>query len=217
MPAKFWKRESESSMASMSGDREKYWPLIEKRYGEKMSYWFKQMEKVGGKKYPEQIAFLKENYGFNQAHANALVMYVRGSTTSQRVASLTDYVKDLPADQKKTVKAIIKVIKSKHPKLELVISWNQPMFKLGTDYVFGISVAKRHILIAPFRAQVIKKFEKQLVEYKVNKKTIEVPNDWNIDAALLNKLVKACLAEIKTDAKVKKTKKLAKKAPARRK
>ena len=192
-------------MASMSGDREKYWPLIEKRYGEKMSYWFKQMEKVKGKKYPEQIAFLKENYGFSQAHANALVMYTRGSTTSQRVTSVTSFLKDSGPTQKKTVKAIFKTIESKYPKLELAIAWNKPIYKSGDDYVFGVEVAKNHILIAPFRASVIKEFAPKLKDYKVNKKTIAVPNDWQVDASLINGLVRACLAEIAAEKKTKKT------------
>ena len=196
----------------MSGDREKYWPLIEKRYGEKMSYWFKQMEKVEGKKYPEQVAFLKENFGFNQAHANALVMYTRGSTTSQRVTSMESYLKESPADQKKTVKAIYRAIQAKNPKLKLVMAWNKPMLKSGDDYVFGVAVTKKYILIAPFRAHVIKEFAGKLKGYKVNKKTIQVPNDWKVDSALLNGLVKACLADIAAEKKAKPVKKVVKKA-----
>lgn len=188
-------------MASMSGDREKYWPLIEKRYGEKMSYWFKQMEKVEGKKYPEQIAFLKENFGFNQAHANALVMFTRGSTTSQRVKTLTQFLDGASAEQKRTVKAIFATIKKKYPSLELVIAWNKPMLKKGDDYVFGLSITKGYILIAPFRAEVIKGQAKRLEGYKVNKKTIQVPSDWEIDSALLNGLIKDCLAVIKANKK----------------
>lgn len=37
------------------------------------------MAELVDQKYPEQIAHLRENYGFAQAHANALVMYSRGS------------------------------------------------------------------------------------------------------------------------------------------
>jgi hypothetical protein len=44
------------------GDREKHFPAIEKKYGEKMAYWFAAMKKLEGKKYPEQIAYLRENY-----------------------------------------------------------------------------------------------------------------------------------------------------------
>ena len=201
----------------MSGDRTKYWPLIEKRYGEKMSYWFKQMEKVRGKKYPEQIAFLKENYGFSQAHANALVMYTRGSTTSQRVNSLTQFLESATPEQKKTVKAIFAALKKKFPSLELVISWNKPMLKNGDDYVFGLSLTKGYILIAPFRAEVIKTLEKKLLTYKVNKKTIQVPSDWKIDTDLLNAIVKETLAEIASEEKPDKkvVKRAVKKAPAK--
>ena len=45
--------------------REAHFPAIEKKYGEKMAYWFKVMAKLEGKKYPEQIAHLRENYGFS--------------------------------------------------------------------------------------------------------------------------------------------------------
>jgi hypothetical protein len=71
--------------------REAHFPAIEKKYGEKMAYWFKVMAKLEGKKYPEQIAHLKESYGFSQAHANALVMFSRGSeSASQLLLSSTN-------------------------------------------------------------------------------------------------------------------------------
>ena len=57
-------------MAVSDGDREKYFPLIEKKYGEKMSYWFKVMKQLEGEKYPVQVAHLKENYGFKIGRAH---------------------------------------------------------------------------------------------------------------------------------------------------
>ena len=106
--------------------REAHFPAIEKRYGEKMSYWFKVMKEVEGEKYPVQIAHLKENYGFSQAHANALVMYSRGSTSSKRFETPTEFFKTVSPQQAKTMKAIFKAITSKYPQLELVVAWNQP-------------------------------------------------------------------------------------------
>ena len=186
-------------MPVSDGDREKFFPLIEKKYGEKMAYWFAIMKKLEGKKYPEQIAFLRENYGFSQAHANAVVMYSRGSTSSKRFATPTEYYKSIDAKQAKKVREIIKVITTKYPDLELVIAWNQPMLKWGNDYVFGASVATHHILIAPW-GDVLKafapKFEK-LEGVKVNKKTIGIPNDWEIDSKLLLSMISARLKEIK--------------------
>jgi hypothetical protein len=99
--------------------RESHFSAIEKKYGEKMAYWFKVMAKLDGKKYPEQIAHLKENFGFSQSHANALVMYSRGSFSSQRFANPAAYYKNLNPRQAKTIKAIFRAIKEKHPNFQL--------------------------------------------------------------------------------------------------
>ena len=185
-------------MAISDGDREKFFPAIEKKYGEKMAYWFAAMAKLKGKKYPEQIAYLRKNYGFSQAHANAVVMYSRGSTSSKRHATPAEYFKNIDPKQAKKVREIIKLIKGKFPELELVIAWNQPMLKSGKEYVFGASVATHHILIAPW-GDVLKtfapKFEK-LEGVRVNKKTIAIPNDWEVDVKLLQSMIAARLKEI---------------------
>jgi uncharacterized protein len=186
-------------MAVSDGDREKFFPLIEKKYGEKMAYWFAIMKKLEGQKYPEQIAYLRENFGFSQAHANALVMYSRGSTSSKRHETPAAYFKTIDVKQAKKVKEIIKVITTKYPDLELVMAWNQPMLKRGTDYVFGASVSTNHISIAPW-GDVLKtfapKFEK-LEGVRVTKKTVAVPNDWEIDSKLLLAMITARLKELK--------------------
>ena len=182
-------------MPAKDPSREAHFPAIEKRYGEKMKYWFAVMAKLEGKKYPEQIAHLHENFGFSQAHANALVMYSRGSTSAQRFNSLTEYYKSISPEQAKTVRAIMKTIQGKYPNLELVIAWNQPMLRDGTKYVFGISATKGYLLMAPWSTDVIEAFLPKLAEYKVNKKTIQIPSDWDLDIKLLLQIVKARLAE----------------------
>ncbi len=176
-----------------SGEREAYFPLIEKKYGEKMSYWFKVMKELEGEKYPVQIAHLKENYGFSQAHANALVMYSRGSESSKRFDTPAQYYKTIDPIQAKTLKAIFKAIQSKYPELELVIAWNQPMLKKDKSYLFGCSVATNHILIAPWDQDVLKKYTPKFKDYKVNKKTIALPNDWAVDVKLLQSMMKDSL------------------------
>lgn len=155
------------------------------------------MKAVEGEKYPVQIAHLRENYGFSQAHANALVMYSRGSESSKRFDTPTQYFKSIPADQAKTIKAIFKAIQSKYPQLELVIAWNQPMLKFEKNYLFGASVATHHILIAPWDLDVLKKYTPKFSEYRVNKKTIALPNDWKVDEKLLQAMAKDSLAGLK--------------------
>ncbi len=177
--------------------REAHFPLIEKKYGEPMSYWFDVMAEIADQKYPEQIAYLRENHGFSQSHANAVVMYSRGSKSTQRFNTPSDYYKTLDPKQAKTIRAIFKTITTKYPELELVIAWNQPMLRIGKDYVFGVSAAKNHILLAPWSKEVLAKFTPKMKDLDVKKKTIGVPNDWAVDEKLLQAMVKARLAEIK--------------------
>ena len=184
-------------MSNVSGDRESHFPAIERRYGEKITYWVADLKKLGAAKYPEQVAHLRENHGFSKAHANALVMYVRGSKNSKRFDKPKDFFDKLDPIAAKTAKRIFKEIQSKYPKLELVIAWNQPMLRSEKKYVFGLSVAKDHILLAPWSTEVLDKFQPKLSEFVVNKKTFAVPLDWQVDGALLQSMVRARLAELK--------------------
>jgi len=89
----------------------------------------------------------------------------------------------------------MRTIQGKYPKLELVIAWNQPMLRDGSKYVFGISATKGYLLMAPWSTEVLDEFRPKLTDYKVNKKTIQIPSDWEIDSKLLFQMVKARLAE----------------------
>jgi uncharacterized protein YdhG (YjbR/CyaY superfamily) len=183
-------------MPSKSPDRSSFFPLIEKKHGKPMSHWFVLMKKNADKKYADQISLLRDGHGFSQAHANAVVMYCKGSTSSKRFDSLGDYLAKIDKTQAKTIEAIFAAIRKKYPKLEQVIAWNQPMLKSGDQYVFGLSTTKSYILLGPWSKNAVTVFAKELKNYETNKKTIIVPSDWKVDATLLNKFVKARLDEI---------------------
>jgi uncharacterized protein YdhG (YjbR/CyaY superfamily) len=183
-------------MPDVSGDRSKYFPAIEKKHGGPISLWIERLEDLGDAKYPDQIAFLRENHGFSQTHANALVMHVRGSLTSKRFATPDEFLQTLDPAVKKTAKSIFSAITNKYPDLELVIAWNQPMLRLGSGYVFGLSVAKNHISLSPFSSDVLLSFAHQLKEYEVKKNTFQVPLNWKVDVSLLQSMAKARIAEM---------------------
>jgi uncharacterized protein YdhG (YjbR/CyaY superfamily) len=180
-------------MPTKDPSRKAQFPAIEKKYGKPMKHWFAIMEKMKEKKYPEQISYLRVKYKFSQVHANALVMYSRGSESAHRFNSISDYYKSIDPIQAKTIKSIFKVIRTRFPDLDLVIAWNHPMLKLGDEYIFGVSTAKNHILIAPFNATVFKEFSPYFKDHKINKKTIGLPNDWQVDSKLLLKLIAAAI------------------------
>jgi len=175
--------------------RESHFPAIEKKHGESIKYWFAVMAKIADEKYPQQIAHLRENYGFSQAHANALVMYSRGSVSAKRFETPAQYYKSIDAKQAKTARAIFKAISSKYPDAQLVIAWNQPMMHIDGKYVFGLSASKNHISMSPWSTDVIAKFAPKMKDLVLLKKTIRIPNDWDVDAKLIVAMVKARLAE----------------------
>ena len=177
-------------------DRSSYFPAIEKKYGQPMAYWFDVMSEISDRKYQEQIAYLRENHGFTQAHANALVLYSRGSTSARRFNTIDEYLATTDDVKAKTVRAMFAAITEKFPELETVIAWNQPMLRVDGKYVFGVFVAKDHITMAPMSNSVLEEFRPRLSAYDMNKKTIKVPSDWKVDKKLLRDMAAARLAEI---------------------
>ena len=183
-------------MAVSSGDRSAYFPAIEKKFGQPMRHWFDILSQLGDAKYAEQIALLREGHGFSQAHANAVVMQHRGSTTSRRHSSVDDLLDSLGDQHARLTRQIFAAITKKYPKLEMVVAWNQPMLKSGSDYVIGVSVSKNHLTIGPWGNDVISVFANDLATYEANKKTFKVPLDWKVNGALLCRLVKYRLDEL---------------------
>lgn len=172
-------------------ERSAAFPAIEKRYGQPMSFWFKEMKAVKDKRYPEQMEFLQKKHGFSRTHANALVQYSRGSKSAQRFTSVDEYVSEHDPVKQKTVRSILACITRAFPDAEVVIAWNQPMVKRSGQYVFGLGVFARHILVAPYDSTVIEQFRERLSNYSLNKKTIKVPVDWDVDVNLVCDLVEA--------------------------
>lgn len=184
------------SMATNSGDRAAFFPAIEKKYGQPMSYWFDLMAERADQGYKEQFAFLSEEHGFSRAHANAVVMYCRGSTSSKRFDTVDDYFATVDPVAADTVRAIFAAITDAHPELQPVVAWNQPMLRRDDDYVFGASVQSKHILLGPWGDGSLDAARPLLADYKVNKKTVQVPIDWEVDRSILLAMVDHRLAEL---------------------
>jgi uncharacterized protein YdhG (YjbR/CyaY superfamily) len=183
-------------MSGASGDRSAYFPAVEAKYGQPMAVWFARLAELGTSKYDDQIAYLRGTHRFSQAHANAVVMHMRGSTTSKRFATPEDFFATLSTAAASTARAVFDTVRTVHPELELVVAWNQPMLRHPTGYVLGLTASKDHLTLNPLSATVIEALADALSGYAVNKKTIKVPFDWSVDPALLSALVEHRLAEL---------------------
>ena len=52
-----------------------YFPSIEKKYGQRMSYWFAQIEGMLDRPHMQIVAFLKDIHSMGHGHANAIVAH----------------------------------------------------------------------------------------------------------------------------------------------
>ena len=184
-------------MAKQTGDRSAHFPAIERKHGKPVKYWLKQLASLRSDRYQDQIDFLRERHGFSREHANAVVMYHRGSPSSKRHSDPERYLESLDPVKARTVRAIFRAVQSKHKALDLVMAWNQPMLRNDNAYVIGVSVSKGHITINPFSKVVIDSFRSALAKYDPLKHTFKVPVDWKVDVPLVQMLAKARLAELK--------------------
>lgn len=171
-----------------TGDRSLLFPAIEKKYGRPIETFIAEVRAVPVAKYPEQVAHLRERHGFTRAEANAVVMWVRGSSTSRRFATPEEFLADLGGEREATARAILNAVGEDFPQVEAVIAWNQLMFRVGKQYVLGVSAASHHLLLGPWgglsEAVVARAHGLQM-----NKKTIRVPVGWTVDRELLRVIV----------------------------
>lgn len=179
-----------------SGDRRAYFPKIEAKHGKPIDYWFDQLADLPSSRYRDHMAFLINEHGFSQTHANAVAMFYRGSESSSRHPSPQSYLESLAPAQRTLASNIISAVQSLHPELELVMAWNQPMFRQGDDYVFGLSSSAGHLTINPWVPIAELGMDKELASYHILKHTIRIPLDWQVDADLLGQLVAVRLAAL---------------------
>lgn len=52
-----------------------YFPSIESKYGQPITYWLKALDKIRDQKHMEQVEMLKREHNMGHGHANALVAH----------------------------------------------------------------------------------------------------------------------------------------------
>ena len=171
-------------------ERSAHFPAIEKKHGKPVSHWLKLLAPLRGRPYTEQMALLQGRHRFSRNHANAVVMYFRGSTSSRQVSTLAEFIAQCPGERGATIKKIFAVARKSHPDAHVVIAWNQPMLKVGDHYIFGVSATKDYLLFGIWNQDVRERLADRFTGLMQLKKTVRLPADWKVDIKLLNDIVR---------------------------
>lgn len=106
-----------------------------------------------------------------------------------KFADFDEFYSSLPADQEKAIRRLVKFVSSKHKNLELVLAWNQPMFRFGKHYIIGFMPTKNHINLLTISDDAVTNFASELQSYRHGTRSISLPFDWGIDEELVAKLI----------------------------
>jgi len=124
------------------------------------------------------------------------------------VATVEQYLNQFSGEQRAALEKIRKAIKEAAPTAEEVISYGMPGYKWkGILVYFG--GFKNHCSFFPAGYSVIKKFSKELQEYKTSKGTIQFPLDQPVPVALIKDMVQERIKENELKVKAKKDKTVA--------
>lgn len=106
----------------------------------------------------------------------------------RKFASVADYLKAAPPDQRAILKKLRQTIRAAAPKATELISYGIPSYK-HHGYLVGFAAFKNHCSFFPGTA--LAAFKKEFASYETSKGTVRFTVDKPIPAALVRKVVKA--------------------------
>ena len=106
------------------------------------------------------------------------------------------HYQNAPSPQRETMLEMRERILEIVPKAEEVVSYGMPAFKVDGKIVAGLLANKKHVGYYPFSGSILYLFPDELAKFSTTKSALHVPMDKPLTKALLNKLIKARLAQI---------------------
>ena len=124
----------------------------------------------------------------------------RGTRAAQRGVpkTLDEYLAGVPEPARNTLQKVRAAIRSAAPpEATETISYGIPAFRYNGVLVWFAAFA-RHCSLFP-TASVIEKFKSELKGYTISKGTIQFPTDKPLPAALIQKMMKARIEQMKAN------------------
>src|SRR5512146_3073875 len=118
-------------------------------------------------------------------------MAPRPSTKPQ---TIDEYLSRLTDDKRAALEKLRRNIKAAAPKAEECISYQMPAFRLDGRMLVWFGATANHCSFFP--GAIVQQFEHELRNYHTSKGTIRFQPDAPLPAALVRKIVKACIERI---------------------
>src|SRR5262245_58395237 len=114
-------------------------------------------------------------------------------------AAMRAYFARLPADARKRLQQVRAIIRAAAPRADESISYGIPTFKIDGERFIYCAAFKHHVSLYPMTAAIRKKFAGELKDYKTSTGTIQFPLDQPLPVGFVKRLVKARLAEMRSE------------------
>jgi uncharacterized protein YdhG (YjbR/CyaY superfamily) len=122
---------------------------------------------------------------------------ISASKASGPAKSIEEYLAGVPEPARSTLSKVRAAIRSAAPpEATETISYRIPAFKYKEVLIWFAAFSK-HCSLFP-TAAVIEKFKDELKGFTISKGTIQFPTDKPLPAALINKMVKARVAQVES-------------------
>jgi uncharacterized protein YdhG (YjbR/CyaY superfamily) len=116
------------------------------------------------------------------------------STPKMQAAS---YIAALPPDARKALKQVRAAIRAAAPRAQEAFSYRIPGFRLDDRPLVWYAAFKNHYSMYPIGAAITRSLAKDVEGYETSTGTIRFPLDEKVPVALVKKLVKARIAQVR--------------------
>lgn len=106
-----------------------------------------------------------------------------------KFSSLDEFYEFLPDDQRVGIRRLVDFVSTSYPQLDLVLAWNQPMFKIDGSYLIGFMPTQKHINLLTVTDTAITALASELAGFRHGTRSISLPFDWSIDAQFINRVL----------------------------